>query len=59
MSDSMLLPAMNQPFDACENYAKELADLKAAEKEKKRKAGGAAPEGKAKKGPTLRERQPW
>ena len=57
--DKLRFLVMDQLFDAGEDYVKELADLKAAEREKKRKAEGSAPERKAKKGPTLRERQPW
>ena len=42
-----------------EAYVEELAALKDAEKEKKRKSGGAPTERKAKKGQTLRDREPW
>ena len=57
--DKLQFKVMDKLFDAGEDYVKELAELKAAEKEKKRKAAGTDPGRKPKKGPTLRERQPW
>ena len=50
---------MNQLFAEGETYVKELNELKVAETAKKRATTGATPAGKAKKGPTLREREPW
>ena len=50
---------MNDLFAEGESYVEELSALKLAEKAKKRQHGGSTPSGKAKKGPTLREREPW
>ena len=51
---------MNELFAEGESYVEELAKLKTEEKEKKRSTGTSTPTGKArKKGPGLREREPW
>ena len=51
---------MNELFAEGECYVEELAKLKAEENEKRRTAGTATPKGKSrKKGPGLREREPW
>ena len=57
--DKLEFLVMKLLLDAGEGYVRELAELKVAEKEKERKAVGAALVRKAKKGPTLRERSPW
>ena len=50
---------MNDLFAEGETYVAELNKLKEAEKLKKRASSGSTPASKAKKGPTLRERDPW
>ena len=50
---------MNELFAEGETYVAELAELKEAEKMKKRKGSDGTQTEKARKGPTLREREPW
>ena len=57
--DKLDFIVMNELFEEGENYVKELAELKEAEKEKKRKSAAEGSERRVKKGPKLRETQPW
>jgi hypothetical protein len=50
---------MNALFAEGEAYVEELAALKVQEQQKKRQRPAATPERRTKKGPTLREREPW
>ena len=57
--DKLGFKVMNELFAEGESYVTELAALKNSEQEKKRQRGSATPSGRTKKGPTLREREPW
>ena len=50
---------MNDLFAEGKSYVKELAELKNAEASKKQTSTGATAAGESKKGPSLREREPW
>ena len=57
--DKLGFKVMNELFAEGEAYVTELADLKNSEQDKKRQRGNTTPSGRTKKGPTLREREPW
>ena len=57
--DNLGFVITKQLFADGEAYVKELGDLKLAETAKKRATTGTTPASKVKKGPTLREREPW
>ena len=57
--DKLTFFVMSDLLAEGEAYVEELAALKVAEKAKKRTATADAPKGKTRKGPTLREREPW
>ena len=57
--DKLGFLVMTDLFREGEEYVKDLAELKKAEAPKKRASDGEGSKRKVKKGPTLRERDPW